>query len=137
MSLIIPPMECAEEGCTAKDKNAFYCSGCEYEHLPWFEMGVDLASQPDQTAYAEPTPKRYKPMKPAVKRLIKYLLIAAVGVALYIVAAGEAFEQRGYTAYGGELVFLILPLWWKLGEVMAVDIKQTIKQIKTEVTENE
>lgn len=48
--LIIPPMECAEEGCTAKDKNAFYCSGCQYEHLPWFEAGVDTSTQPDQTA---------------------------------------------------------------------------------------
>ena len=56
MSLIIPPVECSEEGCTAKDKNPFYCSGCEYEHLPWLEAeaGVDTASQPDQTGYPEP-----------------------------------------------------------------------------------
>lgn len=27
MSLIIPPIECAEEGCTAKDKNAPQPSG--------------------------------------------------------------------------------------------------------------
>lgn len=76
-------------------------------------------------------------MKPAVKSFIKWLLITLAGIALYYLAAGAAFAERGYKAYGGELVFLLLPLWWKLGEVMTADIKQTIKQIKTEVTENE
>jgi hypothetical protein len=52
--LIIPPMECAEEGCTYLDKNPFYCSGCEYEHLHWFEAGADTSNQPDQTSHQKP-----------------------------------------------------------------------------------
>lgn len=76
-------------------------------------------------------------MTPAVKSLIKWLSIIIAGVVLYYLAAGAAFAERGYKAYGGELVFLLLPLWWKLGDMMTADIKQTIKQIKTEVTENE
>lgn len=76
-------------------------------------------------------------MKPAYRSLVKWLLIVLAGVVLYYLAAGAAFAERGYKAYGGELVFLLLPLWWKLGDMMTADIKQTIKQIKTEVTENE
>lgn len=79
----------------------------------------------------------YSTIKPAAKSLIKWLLIAIAGIALYYLAAGAAFAERGYKDYGGECVFLLLPLWWKLGEVVTTDIKQTIKQMKTEVTENE
>lgn len=55
-NIIIPPVECTENGCTEQDKCTERCSGCENQFIPWLVAGVDLSSQPAQSAYIEPEP---------------------------------------------------------------------------------
>lgn len=114
---------CAEEGCTAKDKNAFYCSGCQYAHLPWFEAGADLASQPDQTAYPaaepEPTPEPEEqaegdPLKEAIERITAAIVQVAeaaidfvVAIAKRIAKAFTSLWERVLEAYA----VAVLPKW--------------------------
>lgn len=100
--LIIPPMECAEEGCTAADKNAFYCSGCEYEHLPWFEAGEDTSPQPDQTGYpeessAEPTEAESDPLVEALQQaaaaIVQFVETVVDAVVTTIKRIAKAFTK--------------------------------------------
>lgn len=64
-----------------------------------------------------------------IAKILKWLAITAAGVLLFFWAHGAATEARGYVAYGGELVFLLLPLWWKL---IAVCIRDTRRMIREE-----
>ena len=60
---------------------------------------------------------------------IKWLLITAAGVALYLWAADYAYMERGYKAYGGECFFLLLPLFWYLIGATVKDGVATVKEI--------
>ena len=38
--IIVPPVECLENGCTAKSNK---CFGCVYSYYPWFSFTSDVA----------------------------------------------------------------------------------------------
>lgn len=52
------------------------------------------------------------PTKRIAYTALKYIFLAVLGIALYLYIAEAAEIQRGYKAYGGECVVLLLPLWW-------------------------
>lgn len=67
------------------------------------------------------------------KQIIKYILLTAAGVALFLLANHAATISRGYDAIGGEGAFILLPvLWWLIGRTG----KET-KNIITEVMKND
>lgn len=49
-----------------------------------------------------------------MKKLIKYVALMALGILLYMLSAECAFRDRGYSAVGGEIIFLLLPLFYYL-----------------------
>jgi hypothetical protein len=56
-----------------------------------------------------------------VKKLILlYIVLAAVGIALYVEAHAYATDWRGYVAYGGEVFLLAIPVY------AAIQILRTI-----------
>lgn len=80
--------------------------------------------------------KRRDLRKRITETALKYALIAILGVVLYVHTA-EALEiERGYKAYGGELIILLLPIWWIFIEKMARDIVAEAKQMYEEVKAN-
>lgn len=62
-----------------------------------------------------------------VKKISKYITLFIIGILLYSISADVAYIQRGYKSIGGEVLILLLPLWWYLAETT---IKDTIKWIK-------
>ncbi len=62
-----------------------------------------------------------------MKNVIKYLFLSLVGAAAFVAANSAATVDRGYYAIGGEVFFILLPLFWYLFGQMARDIKQEIK----------
>ena len=68
----------------------------------------------------------------------KYLILTLIGIILYLMTAEAAYIQRGYRACGGELAFLLLPLWWFFVEVSIRNAETATKQnYYTEVMKNE
>lgn len=51
-----------------------------------------------------------------IRATVKYVLLAILGLVLFVWGSNTALETRGYKAYGGELFFLGLPLIWALAE---------------------
>lgn len=47
---------------------------------------------------------------------VKYGILTVIGIALYKVCAAAAFAQRGYSAVGGEVFILLLPVIYYLIE---------------------
>ncbi len=60
----------------------------------------------------------------------KYATLTAFGILLYLFAAKYAFEQRGYFAVGGEVFFLLLPIFYYIVATMIRDIIRDIKNRK-------
>jgi len=73
-------------------------------------------------------------MKVFIKRhkraLAFYGTLLALGVLLYIIAHDYATQQRGYVAYGGECVFLGLPLWGLIAQAIIADLVRDIRAPK-------
>jgi hypothetical protein len=65
-----------------------------------------------------------KRVKAAIMAVIKYIAIFGLGVALFALGHIIATEARGYIAFGGELFFLPLPLWWFIWERIGRDTKK-------------
>ena len=49
------------------------------------------------------------------------MIMTAMGLAMYLVLHEVATVQRGYEAIGGEIFFLLLPLWVWLGVLLMGD----------------
>lgn len=64
-----------------------------------------------------------------VRVIIKYAVIAAAGVLLYMIASDYAFAQRGYKAIGSEAVFILLPLIYYIGLALVRDARRTSNSI--------
>lgn len=73
----------------------------------------------------------------SVRVIIKYAVVAAVGVLLYMLASDYAFAQRGYKAVGSEAVFILLPLIYYIGLALVRDALGAVvaSVIKTRSTE--
>jgi len=56
-----------------------------------------------------------------IKRIIKYSIITACGVAVFLVFNHFETVRRGYAAIGGEGAFVLLPLLWWLVEALIKD----------------
>lgn len=57
-----------------------------------------------------------------------YVMLAGIGIALFQWGHAYATRERGYIAYGGEIFFLFLPLFWWL-------FWQTVKDIIRDVSD--
>lgn len=57
----------------------------------------------------------------------KYLILTLTGIILFHMTAEAAYIERGYRAYGGEYLLLLLPLIWYAIETTVHD---TIKEAK-------
>lgn len=64
--------------------------------------------------------------------IAKYVVLSVCGLALFRVASAFAFAERGYTAIGGEAVFILLPLFYYLFSALARDMRREIKIFKEE-----
>ena len=71
-----------------------------------------------------------------VKKIIKYALITACGVILFVVLNQASNAERPAPSVGGEIFFLILPVMWWLIEKAIKDIwgefKRMWREIKSE-----
>lgn len=75
-------------------------------------------------------------LRRSVRVIIKYAVVAGVGVLLYMFASDYAFAQRGYKAIGSEAVFILLPLIYYIGLALVRDARRTLIPSKEE-NENE
>lgn len=63
-----------------------------------------------------------------MKKIIKYILLTAGGVLLFVWAKDYADAWRGYSAHGGEYLLLLFPLlWWAIETA----IRESVQDIKT------
>ena len=58
----------------------------------------------------KPKPKRRGDVRP----ILKYLALTILGFILFKMAAVQARLDRGYSAIGGEVMFLFLPVFYYL-----------------------
>ena len=72
-----------------------------------------------------------------MKQLIKYLLLAAGGVALFLVTNQAETARRGYQAIGGEALLILLPVMYALLARTAKDMVREIRRVIRECTERE
>ena len=56
--IIVPPVECLENGCTAKSEK---CNGCSYCYYPWFVWTPAVAKNGELCYNVEDTPKKIIP----------------------------------------------------------------------------
>ena len=54
-------------------------------------------------------------VKAMVRQVLKYALLTACGCVLFYVGNRIATVRRGYAAIGGEMVFLLLPVFYQVG----------------------
>lgn len=59
--------------------------------------------------------------------VVKYVFLTACGLILYRAGAACALAERGYIAVGGEVFFLLLPLFYSLFSIL---IRDTIREVK-------
>lgn len=71
--------------------------------------------------------KRKALTKRIAQKALKYVVITVLGIVLYLHTAEAAEIERGYKAYGGEVILLMLPLWWLLIEGTIKDAKAELK----------
>lgn len=75
-------------------------------------------------------------MKAVVKIIVKYIIIAIVGVILFITVNRAANAERPAASIGGEAFFLILPIMWWVLERTVKDLfgeyKRILHEIKSE-----
>lgn len=64
-------------------------------------------------------------MKAAVKIIVKYIIIAIVGAILFIIVNRAANAERSAPSFGGEVLFLVLPLMWWI-------VERTVKNLLAE-----
>ena len=57
------------------------------------------------------------------KTIIKYAILTACGVALFIVLNHYATASRGYRAIGGEGFLVLLPVLWWIAEALIRDTR--------------
>lgn len=62
--------------------------------------------------------------------VVKYILLTGGGVLLYILAAKYALAERGYFAVGGEVFFLLLPVFYYIVATVIRDYLRDIKDRK-------
>lgn len=113
-------------------ENRYLIKTCKICFKPW---NISKLQRVPKSGYICPhcRSKEQRKRRDLGKRItetaLKYALIAILGVVLYVNAA-EALEiERGYKAYGGELIILLLPLWWIFIEKMVRDTVAEVKQI--------
>lgn len=62
-----------------------------------------------------------------IVNVLKYAVLTAAGIALYIVGARYAYAERGYFAIGGEALALFLPvIYYAAGQT----IRDVFKDVK-------
>ena len=68
-------------------------------------------------------------LKRAAHTAMKYIFLIAVAIALFYWGKGQAYKQRGYEAYGGEYLLLLLPLIWYAIETTVRDYIKEAKKL--------
>lgn len=71
-------------------------------------------------------------MKKRLFKAVQYLALAVVTVVLFMWAKESALAARGYKAYGGEYLILLLPLLWWIAETTVRDFAREIKNMREE-----
>ena len=67
----------------------------------------------------------------------KYLILTLTGIILFHITAEAAYIERGYKAYGGEYLLLLLPLAWYAVETMMRDTIEEAKNLCREAKDIE
>lgn len=89
---------------------------------------AQITSRPIQTESGTSTAAR----RISGRTIAKYIVLSVSGIFFYRVASDFAFAERGYTAIGGEAVFILLPLFCYLFSALARDMRRDIKNFKEE-----
>lgn len=71
-----------------------------------------------------------------VNSILKYIIITFAGIVLYTWAAEYAYAERGYAAYGGEYLLLLLPAFWWICEKTVKDTKKDKRKLPLERGDN-
>ncbi len=64
-----------------------------------------------------------------MKTMLKYVMLTLVSLVLYGFAAEYALRERGYSAVGGEVIILFLPLFYYL---VSKFVKEFIEEVKND-----
>ncbi len=69
-----------------------------------------------------------KPRRKTRAKVIEFVIIMAVSLVLFNLASIEAYNERGYKAYGGEYFLLLLPAFYYLTKATAKDFKKAVQE---------
>lgn len=76
--------------------------------------------------------KGRKPRRKTRAKVIEFVIIMAVSLVLFNLASIEAYNERGYKAYGGEYFLLLLPAFYYLTKATAKDFKKAAQESRKE-----
>lgn len=65
-------------------------------------------------------------------KVIEFVIIMAVSLVLFNLASIEAYNERGYKAYGGEYFLLLLPVFYYLTKATVKDFKKAAQENRKE-----
>ena len=69
------------------------------------------------------------------KKIIKIAAIIAATWIIFRIGQALAFRERGYVAYGGEYLLLLLPLFWKIGKTAVNDFREMRAELSEDYPE--
>lgn len=73
-----------------------------------------------------------KPHRKTRTKVIEFVIIMVVSLVLFNLASIEAYNERGYKAYGGEYFLLLLPAFYYLTKATAKDFKKAAQESRKE-----
>ena len=73
-----------------------------------------------------------KPHRKTRAKVIEFVIIMVVSLVLFNLASIEAYNERGYKAYGGEYFLLLLPAFYYLTKATAKDFKKAVQESRKE-----
>lgn len=68
-----------------------------------------------------------------MKKAIKYVILTVCGVILFIAVNRAANAERSAASFGGEVLFLVLPLMWWIVERTVKDLLAEYKRMWLEI----
>lgn len=85
--------------------------------------------------YKEQTLEVLEGRKPRGKtraKVVEFVIIMTVSLVLFNLASIEAYNERGYKAYGGEYFLLLLPVFYYLTKATVKDFKKAVQESRKE-----
>lgn len=88
------------------------------------EWNVSINAKIPKKGYVCPNCRKQRVKK--IVTVVKYILLTAAGIIAFKHGADYAFKERGYFAYGGEYLLLLMPFIYYLFADIVKGIKEMI-----------